>query len=114
MNGEGGDDIMVGSTGPGTSYLGASGFDWATYKDDKFGVNIDLTIASVQCNAGASVGGCSPSRFAEVEGLSGSAFGDILRGDDSDAAASPPQVRKAACSPISRSSTACRNSSAPA
>ena len=38
MNGEGGDDIMVGSDGPGTSSSGASGFDWATFKDDEFGV----------------------------------------------------------------------------
>ncbi|MCK7481282.1 MAG: hypothetical protein M0C28_31910 [Candidatus Moduliflexus flocculans] len=34
MNAEGGDDIMVGSGGPGDKYLGASGFDWATFKDD--------------------------------------------------------------------------------
>src|SRR3990167_5574948 len=44
MNGEGGDDIMVGSSGPGDKYLGASGFDWATFKDEDFGVSMDLSV----------------------------------------------------------------------
>src|SRR3712207_9017747 len=39
--GEGGDDIMVGSAGRG-KMAGMSGFDWATYKDNPFGVNADL------------------------------------------------------------------------
>ena len=34
MDGEGGDDIMVGSGGQGDRYIGVSGFDWATFKDD--------------------------------------------------------------------------------
>ena len=41
--GEGGDDIMVGSAGRG-KMVGMSGFDWATYKDNTFGVNADLSI----------------------------------------------------------------------
>ena len=40
--GEGGDDIMVGSAGRG-KMAGMSGFDWATYKDNTFGVNADLS-----------------------------------------------------------------------
>ena len=40
--GEGGDDIMVGSPGRG-KMVGMSGFDWATYKDNTFGVNADLS-----------------------------------------------------------------------
>ncbi len=42
--GEGGDDIMVGSAGRG-KMAGMSGFDWATYKDNHFGVNADLSIS---------------------------------------------------------------------
>ena len=97
MNAEGGDDIMVGSAGPGDKYLGASGFDWATFKDDPFGVNIDLSIrafdaAPVPASAGIL------ARFAAVEGLSGSRFSDILRGDDADAAADRHRRRsRAAC-----------------
>lgn len=33
FNGEGGDDIMVGSLGFGDRYIGGSGYDWATFKD---------------------------------------------------------------------------------
>ena len=41
MIGEGGDDIFVGSDGP-DKLKGMSGFDWATYKDDRFGVDVDF------------------------------------------------------------------------
>ena len=34
MDGEGGDDIMVGNGGDGDRYEGCSGFDWAVFKDD--------------------------------------------------------------------------------
>ena len=52
------------------------------------------------------------ARFESMEGLSGSQFSDILRGDDADAATrSPRPAPPAACSPTSRSSTACRSSS---
>ncbi len=57
MNAEGGDDIMVGSTGPGDKYLGASGFDWATFKDDLFGVTIDLRVRALRCRADPGLGG---------------------------------------------------------
>ena len=42
--GEGGDDMMIGSPGSETRFIGMSGFDWATFKDDQFGVNIDMTF----------------------------------------------------------------------
>ena len=91
--GEGGDDIFVGSDAQ-DKMDGMSGFDWVSYKNDHFGVTVDLTLAAL-----GGVGevadhialplAASPSsildRFAEVEGLSGSAFSDILRGDDVDA-----------------------------
>ncbi len=82
--GEGGDDIVVGSEGPDKHKL-ASGFDWVTFKNDQFGVNADMfknAFNDVPLPASsASVG----SRFAQVEGLSGSQHADILRGDDADA-----------------------------
>ena len=45
MDGEGGDDIMVGNRRwRGDRYVGSSGFDWAVFKDDPFGVTIDLQL----------------------------------------------------------------------
>ncbi|WPC06763.1 peroxidase family protein [Pseudomonas benzenivorans] len=85
MNAEGGDDIMVGSAGPGDKYIGASGFDWATFKDDLSGVEIDLTVRAIDAAPGPVAAGIL-ARFKEVEGLSGSRHSDILRGDDADAA----------------------------
>jgi Ca2+-binding RTX toxin-like protein len=82
---EGGDDIMVGSSGQQDRYLGSSGFDWATFKDDPFGVDIDMLLRAFD---GAPLPPTSAplARFAWVEGLSGSAHSDILRGDDATAA----------------------------
>ena len=87
FNGEGGDDIMVGSAGLGDRYLGGSGFDWATFKDDPFGVTIDIIDrffdqppvpgpARRSWPASTSWKACRARRIA-----------DILRGDDADAAA---------------------------
>jgi len=91
--GEGGDDIFVGSDAQ-DKMDGMSGFDWVTYKNDRFGVMADLTLAAlggigevadhIALPVAASPGSIL-DRFAEVEGLSGSAFMDILRGDDVDA-----------------------------
>ncbi|NMY16249.1 heme peroxidase [Pseudomonas sp. WS 5019] len=83
--GEGGDDIMVGSEGA-DHFDGNSGFDWAVYKDDPFGVKVDLIVDDfVEPPVAPSNAGIL-DRFAEVEGLSGSAHADILRGDNADAA----------------------------
>ncbi|EJM69688.1 peroxidase family protein, partial [Pseudomonas sp. GM55] len=97
MIGEGGDDIFVGSDAQ-DKMDGMSGFDWVTYKNDKVGVTVDLRLAALaqphgnapNQNAGVfNPVGASPAsildRFAEVEGLSGSSFGDVLKGDDVDA-----------------------------
>jgi Ca2+-binding RTX toxin-like protein len=84
MPGQGGDDIMVGSPGPGDKYLGASGFDWATFKDDLFGAGIDLNVRALDVGPGP-VADAIVARFSAVEGLSGSHFSDILRGDNADA-----------------------------
>jgi Ca2+-binding RTX toxin-like protein len=98
MIGEGGDDIFVGSDAQ-DKMDGMAGFDWVTYKNDPYGVTVDLTLAALAQPHGntpnANVGqfnpvGASPNsildRFAEVEGLSGSRWADILKGDDIDAA----------------------------
>ena len=53
FNAEGGDDIMVGSVGLGDRYIGASGFDWATFKNDTLGVTIDLHQPLLRPAAGA-------------------------------------------------------------
>ena len=93
MIGEGGDDIFVGSDAQ-DKMDGMSGYDWVTYKNDLFGVTADLALA-IFGGVGefgdhiAPPFAASPSsildRFAEVEGLSGTAFTDILRGDNVDA-----------------------------
>jgi Ca2+-binding RTX toxin-like protein len=88
MNGEGGDDIMVGSSGPGDKYLGASGFDWATFKDDDFGVSMDMSVRAFDVGPIPVAAGVI-ARFAEVEGMSGSHHSDYLRGDDADAISIP-------------------------
>jgi Ca2+-binding RTX toxin-like protein len=87
FNGEGGDDIMVGSVGLGDRYIGASGFDWATFKDDPFGVTVDISDRFFDQPPVPGSGASVLARFDAVEGLSGSAFGDVLQGDNVDAAA---------------------------
>jgi Ca2+-binding RTX toxin-like protein len=96
--GEGGDDIFVGS-GAQDKMDGMSGYDWTTYKADRFGITVDMRLPIFAPAHGATlvdlaVGGVQPvgqspnsimDRFAEVEGLSGSNFSDILLGDDQDA-----------------------------
>ncbi len=88
MIGEGGDDIMVGSSGPADKYLGASGFDWATFKDEPSGVTMDLNIIALDAGPIPAAAGIL-ARFAQVEGLSGSRFSDILYGDNADALTIP-------------------------
>lgn len=97
MIGEGGDDIFVGSDAQ-DKMDGMSGFDWVTNKNDRVGVTVDLSLAALaqphgnapNQNAGVfNPVGASPAsildRFAEVEGVSGSAYADVLKGDDVDA-----------------------------
>ncbi|MBM6582765.1 hypothetical protein ILT44_21395, partial [Microvirga sp. BT689] len=89
MNAEGGDDIMVGSGGAGDRFLGASGFDWAAFKDDLFGVNIDMMLRALDETPIPASPASILARFEAVEGLSGSAHSDLLRGDDETAATIP-------------------------
>ena len=107
--GEGGDDIMVGSDGE-DHFDGGSGFDWASYKFDPYGVTADMIVNDFDRAAGGAVDRRhhGPVRRS-VEGLSGSAFADVLRGDNADATEiAQRRLRTAACSPTSASSTACR------
>jgi Ca2+-binding RTX toxin-like protein len=89
FNGEGGDDIMVGSLGFGDRYIGGSGYDWATFKGLAQGVTIDYTDRFFDVPPVPGSGASALVRFDIMEGLSGSAHGDFLRGDNEDAASLP-------------------------
>ncbi|MFM9883872.1 MAG: peroxidase family protein [Burkholderiales bacterium] len=82
MDGEGGDDIMVGNGGDGDRYEGLSGFDWAVFKDDPRGVTADLTLRAFDETPVPPSAASILARFTSVEGLSGSAHEDFLRGDN--------------------------------
>jgi Ca2+-binding RTX toxin-like protein len=87
MDGEGGDDIMVGNGGAVDRYVGNSGFDWAVFKHPTQGTIADLTIRAF--NTATALPGtlaATQARFASTEGMSGSAFGDVLLGDELNAA----------------------------
>ncbi|HEY4136577.1 MAG TPA: peroxidase family protein [Alphaproteobacteria bacterium] len=81
--GEGGDDIMVGSPGVG-KMIGMSGFDWSIYKDNTVGTNADLLREAFDA-APIPPSNSALDVYEAVEGLSGSAFDDILLGSEDDA-----------------------------
>ncbi|WP_077525000.1 peroxidase family protein, partial [Metapseudomonas resinovorans] len=87
MDGEGGDDIMLGNGGEGDRYVGASGFDWAVFRDDLQGVNIEFDLRAFDETPVTPSTASLLTRFEFMEGLSGSSHSDILKGDDRDAAA---------------------------
>ncbi|WP_433740236.1 peroxidase family protein [Pseudomonas putida] len=89
FNGEGGDDIMVGSLGFGDRYIGGSGYDWATFKDLTQGVTIDYSDRFFDVPPVPGSGASALVRFDIMEGLSGSSHGDFLRGDNEDATSLP-------------------------
>jgi Ca2+-binding RTX toxin-like protein len=84
MLGEGGDDIFVGSEGE-DHFDGDSGFDWVTFQKDTRGVTADMTVSDIIEPPVAPSNAGILDRYAFVEGLSGSALSDHLRGDDADA-----------------------------
>ena len=83
FDGEGGDDIMIGGLGIDRNE-GMIGFDWVTYMRDPIGVEADLTFRAFNENPLPASSAAILDRFDQIEGLSGSQFGDILRGDDAD------------------------------
>ncbi|WP_423770594.1 peroxidase family protein [Pseudomonas sp. NLJ1] len=89
FNGEGGDDIMVGSLGFGDRYIGGSGYDWATFKGLAQGVTVDFSDRFFDVPPVPGSGASTLVRFDIMEGLSGSAHGDFLRGDSETAATLP-------------------------
>ncbi|MNZ13650.1 Bifunctional hemolysin/adenylate cyclase precursor [compost metagenome] len=89
FNGEGGDDIMVGSLGFGDRYIGGSGYDWATFKGLAQGVTVDFSDRFFDVPPVPGSGASALVRFDIMEGLSGSAHGDFLRGDSETAATLP-------------------------
>ncbi|UTW07477.1 peroxidase family protein [Pseudomonas benzenivorans] len=86
MNGEGGDDVMMGNGGPTDRYIGGSGFDWALFRDNPEGAYVDMRLRAFNEVILPPSNGSSLARFESTEGLSGSAHSDILLGDDFDAA----------------------------
>ncbi|UYP84590.1 heme peroxidase [Pseudomonas asiatica] len=89
FNGEGGDDIMVGSLGFGDRYIGGSGYDWATFKGLAQGVTVDFSDRFFNVPPVPGSGASALVRFDIMEGLSGSAHGDFLRGDSETSATLP-------------------------
>jgi len=80
--GEGGDDIMVGSAGVG-KMIGMSGFDWAIYKDNIAGANVDLLREAFDATPVPPTS-ATLDVYEAVEGISGSRFNDILLGSNED------------------------------
>jgi Ca2+-binding RTX toxin-like protein len=78
--GEGGDDIWFGSLGRG-KFDGMSGYDWTTYGDMNFAVDVDLAR---QILPGIPVlpANVALDTFTQVEGASGSTKDDVIRGTD--------------------------------
>ncbi|GAA2175481.1 hypothetical protein GCM10009784_18010 [Arthrobacter parietis] len=75
---EGGDDIMLADPGIERN-AGAAGFDWTSHQVDGLAADTDLTRNLLGVPLPVDV---LRDRYAEVEGLSGAAKNDVLRGDD--------------------------------
>jgi Ca2+-binding RTX toxin-like protein len=87
--GEGGDDVWFGSLGRG-KFDGMSGYDWTTYSDMNFAVDVDLAR---QILPGVPVlpANVALDTFTQVEGASGSTKDDVIRGTDVTAADVPTE-----------------------
>jgi Ca2+-binding RTX toxin-like protein len=85
-----GNDLLSGGLGNDT-LIGGDGLDTVTYVNSTAGVNVDLRIVGIAQNTG----GEGIDTLTGIEYLTGSNFGDTLRGDDGfnliiDGAASGP------------------------
>ena len=82
---ENGDDIVV--DGPGIERAeGQLGYDWISFQNDKFGVDIDLDLTIFTRPILPPSNATIQNRYDRVEGISGSPFSDILRGSTNDPA----------------------------
>lgn len=71
-----GNDTLSGGLGDDT-LIGGEGLDTATYVNATAGVNVDLRITGAQNTGGEGI-----DTLVDIEYLTGSNFGDTLRGDD--------------------------------
>ena len=77
---EGGDDIMVGNVVPTHRFEGMLGWDMVTYRGETVFVDADMLITgAIAVNAPLNE---NRDRYDLVEGLSGTNFNDLLRGDN--------------------------------
>lgn len=82
---EGGDDVMAQNAAVDRN-AGAAGFDWAFHQYDTVGADDDIAINNNLVGVPVQVV-VNRDRWQEVEGDSGSAFDDIIRGTDNVPAA---------------------------
>ena len=76
---ESGDDIVV--DGPGIERVeGQLGFDWVSFQNDTFGVDVDLDLSIFLAPILPPSNATILNRYDRVEGLSGSPMPDILKG----------------------------------
>jgi Ca2+-binding RTX toxin-like protein len=74
LRGNNGDDFLN----------GAGGFDWASYGAATGAVTVTLTDAVAGHTGGSSTGADGADTLTDIEGLTGSAFGDTLTGNSAD------------------------------
>ncbi|HIL34442.1 MAG TPA: hypothetical protein EYG28_03430 [Nitrospiria bacterium] len=81
---ENGDDIVV--DGPGIDRVeGQLGFDWISFQNDRFGVDVDLDLSIFLPPQLPPSNATVLNRYDRVEGMSGSPFGDFLKGTANEA-----------------------------
>ncbi|QNN64238.1 calcium-binding protein [Sphingomonas rhizophila] len=73
-----GDDLLAGNGGNDT-LSGGAGYDLADYTEATSGVTVNLAIAGVQ-----ATGGAGTDTLISIEDLDGSAYADVLTGNDVD------------------------------
>ncbi|MGB8327901.1 MAG: peroxidase family protein, partial [Steroidobacteraceae bacterium] len=86
MKGFGGDDIMLGRGGF-DKFIGGTGFDWASFERETEGVSVDMKRKEFVSPLNPLAGDGVRDVFTHVEGLSGSQFNDVIRGEDTNKAA---------------------------
>ena len=78
LHGDGGNDILIGGEGADDLDGGLGILDRASYRNSASGLTADLLISAN--NTGEAVG----DTYVGIEGLEGSNFNDILRGDNNN------------------------------